>query len=288
MFSVALIYAANFSIAKYVLGGGFIEPSAFIVCRVLVALFLFYLYHRILIKEKISKEDKKSLFWCGVFGVAINQLFFFKGLKYTTPVHAALIMTTTPIIVLIVENLLTKIKMTINKIIGILIAFAGAVMIILHGKEIGFENKQLIGDLFIFINAVSYSIYLVKIKPFTGKYNPITINRYTFFIGAFCVIPFGIGDLVQTNWLQFTPEAWWAFAYVLIFTTFLAYYFNSWAMVIVNPSLVGVYIYLQPLLTSLIALMLGTDSLDLHIILSGICIFIGVFLVSYQKIPKKV
>lgn len=288
MFFVALIYAANFSIAKYVMVGGYIEPSAFIICRVIAALILFFLYHRLLLKEKILKEDRRALFWCGMFGVAINQLMFFKGLKYTTPVHAALIMTTTPIIVLIVENIISKTRITPYKLAGILVAFFGAVMIILHGKKIEFDNRQLIGDLFVFINAVSYSIYLVKIKPFTIKYHPITINRLTFFYGALLVIPFGITDLVHTDWISFTNQTWWAFGYVLLFTTFFAYYFNSWAMVIVNPSLVGVYIYLQPLLTSIIALILGTDSLDLHIILSGICIFLGVFLVSYQKIPKKV
>ncbi len=265
--------------------GGYIGPSGFILCRVVSALLLFILYHRLFIREEIAVKDKNALFWCAVFGVAINQLLFFIGLNHTTPIHAALIMTTTPITIVIVESILRKSKIGVRKISGILIAFTGAVMIIKSGKEVGFNNNQIIGDLFVFGNAVSYSIYLVKIKPFILKYHPVTINRITFLYGALLVLPFGFTDVVNARWTDFSPGIWWAFMYVLIFTTFFAYYFNSWAMLIVSSSLVGVYIYLQPLLTSIIALFLGTDKLSITIVLAGICIFLGVFFVSYQKIP---
>ena len=141
----------------------------------------------------------------------------------------------------------------------------------------------MLGDIFIFINAVSYGIYLAKVKPFIGKYHPMTINKVNFMYGLIVVIPFGFPGLVQVKWLDFTPNAWAAFVYVLIFTTFLAYYFNAWAMLKVKSSVVGVYIYFQPLLTTIIALMVGSDSLDFVTIFSGLSILFGVFLVSFSK-----
>lgn len=288
LFFVAFIYAANFSIAKYVMTGGFIGPSGFILCRVLSALVLFKVYHSLFIGQMIEAKDKKPLFWCAFFGVASNQLLFFLGLNYTSPIHASLIMTTTPISVVVVDTLLKKSYISFRKIVGILIAFVGALIIIQSGKKISFDNRQILGDILVFGNAISYSIYLVKIKPFILKYHPISINRITFLYGSLLVLPFGFQEVAYAKWSEFTPVIWWAFFYVLIFTTFFAYYFNSWAMLFVSPTLVGVYIYLQPLLTSIIALIFGTDKLTLTIVLSGICIFLGVFLVSYQKIPEKV
>lgn len=283
LFAVALIYAANFSIAKIVLGGAYIGPSAFIVCRVSAALFLFVVYHAIFVKEKISKEDIKPLFWCAVFGVATNQLFFFLGLALTTPIHAALIMTTTPIVVLLVEAFMKGVKITSTKIIGILLAFGGAIFIILSGKELTFNQQTTLGDLFVFANAVSYSVYLVKIKPFIGKYHPITINRITFMFGLLMVLPFGLVGLQNVSWHTYDIKIWSGFLYVLIFTTFFTYYFNAWAMLIVNPSVVGVYIYLQPLLTAVIALLAGSDQLEWNVVFAAVFIFFGVFLVSYKK-----
>lgn len=269
------------------MGGGYIGPSAFIVCRVALALLLFVSYHHFFIKEKIVGKDHWPLFWCAVFGVATNQLFFFLGLSMTSPIHAALIMTTTPIIVLLVEAVLKGVKITPSKITGILIAFCGALVIILSGKKISFDKNAVWGDLFVFANAVSYSIYLVKVKPFIGRYHPITINRITFLYGLLLVLPFGFSGLAAVNWQAFNFKIWSSFLYVLIFTTFFTYYFNAWAMLIVNSSVVGVYIYLQPLLTTIIALVFGSDQLDRTLVFSAAAIFFGVYLVSFTKNTQK-
>ena len=162
-------------------------------------------------------------------------------------------------------------------------AFGGALIIILSGKEISFDKNAALGDLFVFVNAVSYSIYLVKVKPFIGKYHPITINRMSFFYGLLLVMPFGLVGLGEVQWQAFDLRIWSAFFYVLIFTTFFTYYFNAWAMLIVDSSVVGVYIYLQPLLTTIIALLFGSDKLNINILFSAGAIFFGVYLVSFEK-----
>ncbi|GAB1397478.1 DMT family transporter [Saprospiraceae bacterium] len=287
MFSVAFIYAANFSIAKIVMGGGYVPPSTFILCRITSALVLFTVYHYLFVKEKIQPDDKKPMIWLAFFGVAANQLLFFMGLALTTPIHAALIMTITPISVVIVESVLRESPLTFNKVFGVLIAFTGAIFIILSGSDISFDGQTMLGDFFVFANAVFYSIYLVKVKPLVRKYHPITINRVTFLYGFFMVLPFGFPNITGIQWGAFDTRIWLSFLYVLIFTTFFAYYLNSWAMLIVKPSVVGVYIYLQPLLTIIIAIIIGTDKPDINIILAGLLIFTGVFLTSYTKNIKK-
>lgn len=267
--------------------GGYVPPSTFILCRVGMALILFMAYHAIFIREEIRKEDKPAMIWLALFGVAANQLLFFLGLALTTPIHAALIMTITPIAVVIVEAMLKEAPFTVYKVLGILLAFFGAVFIIASGKELSFDPKTVLGDVLVFANAVSYSIYLVKIKPFVRKYHPVTINRITFLYGFFMVLPFGFTGLLNVEWHTFDTTIWLSFFYVLIFTTFFAYYLNSWAMLVVNPSVVGVYIYLQPLLTVLIALVAGTDKPDLNIAIAGLLIFGGVYLTSVGKKTQK-
>jgi len=288
LFLVALIYGANYTIAKEVLDDEHIKPIGFILLRVITGLILFSIIHTVYIKEKVDRKDFVRLILCGLFGVAINQTFFFSGLKLTTPINASLIMTTTPILVLIASSIMIGERITLRKIIGIIIGGSGAVLLILNGEKINFGKDQILGDLMIFINATSYGIYLVIVKSLMKKYNPITVVKWVFIFGTLFVIPFGFGELTEVKWNTFDFSIWLAVAYVLLCTTFLAYLFNAYALKTVNPSVVSIYIYLQPLLATMIALLFAKDNLVPIKLISGILIFVGVYLVSSQKNKKNV
>ncbi len=288
LFLVALIYGANYTIAKEVLDNDHIKPIGFILMRVIIGLILFTAIHTFYIKEKVDKKDLLRLMLCGLFGVAINQTFFFSGLKLTTPINASLIMTTTPILVLIASSIMIGEKITPRKILGIIAGCSGAILLILNGRTISFEKEQVLGDLLIFINASSYGIYLVIVKSLMLKYNPITVVKWVFIFGTLFVFPFGIGELSEVRWNTFDTSIWLAIIYVLVCTTFLAYLLNAYALKTVNPSVVSIYIYLQPLLATTIALIFAKDNLVAVKVFSGILIFVGVYLVSSQRKSKNV
>ncbi len=280
LFLVALIYGGNFSIAKIVMDDDHLEPLAFIVLRVISAALLFWIFHLIFVKERVHRRDLSRMLLCAIFGVAINQTFFFSGLKMTSPINASLIMTTTPILVLIASSLLSGERVTAQKIAGIITGAAGAILLIAFGKTFSFGQSSWKGDLLIFINASSYGVYLVLVKDLMNKYHPITVIKWVFTFGFLMVLPFGAPGLLKTDWNTFTPVIWGAIAYVLVATTFLAYLFNAVALKSVNPSIVSIYIYLQPLTATIIALLLDKDYLSTEKIVAGLLIFLGVFLVS--------
>ena len=183
LFLVAVIYGGNYIVAKEVMDPGYIQPLAFIALRVGFGFILFWLFASTFIKESIDWKDFPRILTCAVFGVATNQLFFFSGLKLTTPINASLIMTTTPILVLIASALIIGEQITGKKIIGIILGASGAILLIAYGKDISFEQAHLLGDLFILINAISYGVYLVIVKTLMRKYHPITIMKWLFGIG---------------------------------------------------------------------------------------------------------
>jgi len=287
LFLVALIYGANYSIAKLVLDDNYIQPFGFIVFRALSGMGLFWFFHLAFVREKVKMKDVPMLILCAIFGVAINQMCFFMGLKYTTPINASLIMTTTPILVLVTSAILIKEKITFQKMIGIALGAIGAIILISKGGSFSLQQNQILGDALIFTNAMSYGIYLVLVKKLMNRYHPITVVKWVFTFSIFMVLPFGWNDVKAIEWSTFSSTIWWAFAYVLIAVTFLAYLFNAFALKIVNPSVASIYIYLQPLFASLIALMMGKDELGFIKILAGILIFTGVFLVSKPSSSSK-
>ena len=286
LFGASLIYGANYSIAKIVLDGDYISPMGLVLFRVITATLVFVIFHTLFIKEKVEKKDLLQLLFVSLFGVVINQSFFIIGLKHTVPINAALLLTIVPILVFVFSSILLKEKVNNRKILGISMGFAGVLVIILNKGGIVLSYETLKGDFLIFLNSTSYALYLVKVKPLLNKYNPITITKWIFLFGLIFIIPLGFNGITNINWASFDKSVWMAFIYVLLFTTVLAYLFNIMALKKVNPSVVGVYVYLQPILATIIAVLIGKDSLTPIKILAGVLIFIGVYLVSYRRKVK--
>lgn len=278
-----LIYGANYSVAKEVMPD-YIEPFGFILLRCLGATSLFWLLG-LTVREKLRREDVPRVALAGLFGIAINQLFFFKGLNYTFPINAAVIMTSTPILVLIVAAVVIKERITFVKSMGIVVGLAGTLLILLAGKKLSFGSETFLGDLLVFINATSYGVYLVILSPLMQKYHPFTVIRWVFLFGLLMVLPFGYDDLTQVQWHTFPPHIIWATVFVVVGLSFFAYLFNTMALRYVSPSVVSIYIYLQPLLAAGFAIAWGKDSLDWIKVISALLICTGVFLVSFK--PKR-
>ena len=276
-----LIYALNFTIAKDVMPN-FILPSAFILLRVIGALFLFSFSYFIFFFQKIEIKDILRFAICGLFGVAINQLFFFEGLNLTTPINAAIVMTTNPILVMLLSFIIVKEAISFRKILGITLGFVGASTLILSDGAIDLSSNNSTGNLFVFINATSYGLYLVIVKPLLNKYHPLTVLFYVFAFGLLFVLPFGYDDLTIVKWGTIPVNIYLEIIFVVVCTTFIAYLLNSSALKTLTASTVSIYIYLQPILASLFAIFLGADFLDEKKIIASVLIFSGVYLVSIR------
>lgn len=252
LFAVNLIYGVNYVVAKGLMPE-VIGPGGFILLRALGAVALFWLV-RLFIPERIRSEDVVRLVLCAVFGVALNQLMFFQGLMRTTPIHASVIMLATPILVLVMSGVLLGERVTLRKLNGVAFGTAGALGIIFVRAPEGGDSSPL-GDLFILINAASFAIYLVMVKPLMAKYTAITIMSWSFLIGALFILPFGAGELGAVNWAALTPAQIGAMAFVVVMVTFVAYLLNTWALRHVEASVVGTFIYLQPILAMVISVL---------------------------------
>ncbi len=277
LLAVALIYGANYTVAKDLMGSGLIKPLAFILCRVLAAVVLFWATS-LFIKEKIERKDHSTLIICALTGVVINQTLFFYGLHLGSVIHASLIMTATPILVVAVSWIMLKEAITYFKIGGVLLGCSGAILLILQAQVQGASINEPLGNAFIFINAVSFAIYLVLVKRLTHKYHPVTISKWVFLYGSIICIPMGLTQIQDVSWSDFDLSSWLSFIYVLVFTTFLAYLLNALALKQVSASTVSVYIYLQPLIAVVIALALNKDHLDWVKVMAAALIFTGVYL----------
>ena len=280
--TAGLIYGANYVIAKSIMPD-YIAAFGLIVIRVACASILFWIFHRIFIKEKIKHtRDYRKFFFLAIFGVGVNMLAFFKGLELTSPVNASIIMTLVPVIVLIGAYFTTKEKITPLKLSGITLGATGAILLITSG-DVSLENSRFLGDILIIINATFYGMYLVLVKPIMQRYHAVTVVKWIFILGLFMVTPFGFQDVLAVKWSAIPFNIWFSILFVIFGTTFSTYLLTAWALQHVNSSVAGAYIYLQPVFATLIAYFFANETLNIEKLIFAALIFMGVYLVSKKS-----
>lgn len=276
------IFGMNYHIAKGLMPDH-LTPFQVIFIRATIAIIVFWSLKFFTYKERVKTKDLLRLALCGVLGIAVNQIMFFKGLNLTKPVDASVIMISNPIIALIFANILVREKITIRKITGIVLGGTGAFLMITYGKNISFSTDHMLGNFFILINTSAYAMYLVLVKSLMMKYHPITVMKWIFLFGYIIIIPVTIKDIPKVEWAEFTTGVWLSILYVVFGTTIVAYLLNSFALKTLNSSVASFYMYFQPLVAGVVSYIKGYSPLQTVKIVSALLIFTGVFLVTRQR-----
>lgn len=279
--AVSLFYGINYSVLKIVVPE-YLGAYGFIVFRVIISAGIFWLIH-VFNREKIHwKEDGWRLALCAMTGVAINQLLFFKGISLTSAVNGSIIMTLTPVLVLLWAYVINKDKITKRKIVGVFIAMIGAIIIIYQPDAL-LSSGDWRGDLLILVNGASYALYLVIVKPLMTKYHPMTVVTWIFTIAILFVIPVGLGEAMDFNAGMMPMKVWISMAYAIVIVTVLVYFLNAWTLIKVDSSVVGAFIYLQPIFATLTAILFFNEIFLWRHLLAAIFVFSGVYLVTKKS-----
>lgn len=281
----ATIYGINHTLAKGVMPM-YIKPFGFIMLRVTGATILFWAISFLGPREKIEREDWVRLLFCSFCGMAVNMLAFFKGLDLSTPINSSVLITTTPIIVVVLSAILIKEKVSWRKIIGIGIGLVGAVVLILYGQEIRQDAPNIpLGNSLFLVNALFFALYLILVKKLVDKYHPFTLMKWLFLAGIFFNAPVALGEFLEVEWINLPVDVIAKMAFVVIGTTFLAYLFNLFALTQLKASTLSSFIYLQPLIAIIFALLMGKDTLTTVKIGAASLVLLGVYLVSKKATP---
>ncbi len=285
-FGATTIYGLNHTIAKGVMPL-YVKPFGFIMIRVLGATVLFWGISFLGPKEKIEKRDWGRLLLCSLFGMAINMLAFFKGLDLSTPINSAVLVTTTPIIVVVLSAFLIKEHIRWVKGLGIAIGLIGALFLIVYGHEVRQDAPNIaLGNILFLVNSFFFGLYLILTKKLVAKYHPFTIMKWLFLIGIFLNLPIALPEFLEISWRTLPMDAIWRIVFVVLGTTFCTYLFNVYALTQLKASTVSAFVYVQPLVGILFAVLSGKDSLSPVKIAAGALVVLGVYLVSKRPKPN--
>jgi len=285
MLAATLLFGANYWIAKGLMPDHLL-PMQIIFLRVL-GTFLIAWIIQISIKElrvlKIDRADFPRLILSSLLGVAINQMMFFTGLNLTTPVDAAIINSVNPIMVLVFAAWILKERIGLSRLGGIVLGATGALMLIFLGNPLSFKGGNLTGDMFIVVNTAAWSLYLVISKPLMVKYNPFLMMRWMFLIGFIGVFPFTIRQSLQIDFSSFDSYTWFSILYIIVGTTFMAYFFITYSLKRLSSPVVAYYTYIQPVIVAAIGIIVFAELISWVKIISALLVFGGIYFVTRKK-----
>jgi drug/metabolite transporter (DMT)-like permease len=278
-----LIFAANYAIVKYITPG-VIRPFALNVVRILVSLALFwFLFLFKPGKNVVQRKHIPRFIICALTGVVINQILFIKGLSLTTAIHSSLLSLATPIFITIIAAWLLREGFSWRKAAGLVCGVSGAALLVLLKDSVHNGPDILLGDVLVLINAISYSFYLVLVRPLMAAYSGIQVLRWVFTIGALVIIPVGMSEFAATDWTAFTTAHWISLGFVAVGATFFAYLLNVYGISVIGAAATGSYLYTQPVFAAIIAVAFAGEHFSIIKLAAAVLIFTGVYLVNVRK-----
>ncbi len=287
LFLVSLFYGILFSWAGEIMPK-YLNAEALVGLRIAFATLAFHIIGWSQKNTAINwKKHGLEFAICGFFGTSANMYLFFKGLQSTYPINAAVLMLATPLFVALFDHLRLKARPNWAFTLALFTA-AFACYKLLTESNHTFTSETRLGDLLVFINAIFYAVYLVRIKKLTAVYEPITVNRYTFSFGLLYISPLALTAVFQANYAAIPSPIWGKIIYILLVMSFLVYFMNAYAVKAAGPTLAGLYIYLQPLLATLIAFILQTDSLTVMKIIWILIVLLATFFATRNSPKAKI
>lgn len=234
-------------------------------------------------QEHVDHRDMLKIFFASLFALVFNQGVYIFGLSMTSPIDASIVTTTLPIVTMIIAAIYLKEPITNLKVLGIFVGAMGALTLILSSQTVGNGNGSIIGDLLCLVAQISFSIYLTVFKGLSQKYSPITLNKWMFIYASMCYIPFSYQDVAGIQWTEVSTAAYVQIGYVVIGGSFLAYIFIMTAQRLLRPTVVSMYNYMQPIVASIAAIIMGLGVFGWEKGIAVALVFLGVYIVTKSK-----
>ncbi len=274
---MVLIWSGNFIIAKVALRH--FPPFTLAVFRTTLAtLFVLLFFLPVARREpRPERRDWRKFVELGISGVVFNQMFFVLGLSHTSVAHSSVIISLSPVLVLVIARLRGLEELTKAKVVGVAMSFMGVAMLSSeHG--VSFRSPTLLGDLLTLSGSAAFAYYTVAGKGVADRYSSLTMNAYCYLVAATVIAPLTVWQGVRLDWRTVGLTGWLSLVYMALFSSAVAYLIYYWALRRISATRAATLSYLQPVLATLLGVLLLSEHLAPRLLVGGAVVLFGVYL----------
>lgn len=268
------IWGANATVMKITLTTVPVFSLAFLRFFGATLLLLPFVFHKLSFK----KHDLPLMLLCAVLGVTLNIGFFLLGIKLSTALNSAIIMATTPLITLFFARLFLKEKISRKLVIGSILGTLGIGIIITKDFAHGL-NLMPIGDTFLLLATIAAVAHEVVTKKLSFTYHAPIITFYSFLFGCLSFLPFAVLEFVKNPaWTTaLVPSSYFGIFYGILLSSFVAFSLWDWGLAQTDVAKVGFFSYLQPVITTVTAVMFLSEKITITFVIGSVFIVLGLF-----------
>lgn len=277
-----VIFGLNTTISRTLMPE-ILSPYSLTFFRLSGAMLLFWTASLFIKSEYVPPKDILKLFFASLFALVFNQLPYFVGLSITSPIDASIVVSTLPILTMILAAIVIKEPITTMKAVGVFVGASGAIILVYssHAPKAGESNFW--GNMIVMGAVVSFAIYLTVFKKLISRYSPITIMKWMFLFATISSYPFCHKALAQIEYSTFSTSVILRIAYVVVLSTFFTYLLIAVGQKVLRPTTFSMYNYLQPIVASITAVIIGIDTFGAEKALATVLVFAGVYIVTQSK-----
>lgn len=281
-----VIFGINVVVCRDIANESGIPPIVLFTMRSAVAGLLFWIVSLFSPKEHIPTRDLLKIFGAAILGIFLPQLTFLHAIALTTPVDLSILSTITPILTMFVAAIFLKEPITWKKILGVAVSFGGVLWLILQSVIVGggASETQPMGIVFCFMNYLTFALYLGTCRPLISRYSVVSLMKWMFLVSFVISVPFSLTSGFEVSAFGDVPGlVWWEIAFMIFFSTFVAYYLIPIGQQRIRPTLVSMYGYLQPIIAITASILSGMDRLTVTKVLAALLVFVGVWVVNQSR-----
>ena len=283
-FTAYAIFGVNIIVCKDLTSGHLISPITIFTLRSLGAGLMFWILSLFFPSEKVEKKDYLKILAAAFLGYFVTQLTFLVAIPDVTPMHCSIISAMSPIYTMFIAAIVLKEPLSWQKAIGVAVSLCGILFLILNNTGgSGASESSLSGLLLMFLNSISFSLYLGIFKPVIQKYSVLTFMKWIFLFSAIMSLPMSFREICSLSWIRIPAIQMWELGFLIVFATFISYFLIPLGQKAIRPTLVSMYSYIQPIIATIISIIIGMDILTWQKILASAMVFAGVFIVSGSK-----
>lgn len=267
------------------------DISAFVLvaCRVAGATLAFGILSLFVRHEHTSWHDRRQLFAAALLSVVFNQCLFIVGISFTSSIDASVITTMLPIVTMVLAAIVIREPITGLKAGGVLVGMTGAILLIMgNGQGLSFDANHIIGDIMCLTAQISFAAYLVFFKKTIIRIDAISLMKWMFLWATIVIVPFVIPELMKIDFTDIPTNVYLEICYTVFVATFFTYLLLSVGQKVLRPTVVSMYNYVQPVMSTAVSLLWGISTFGL---VKGIAIgfvFAGVYLVTQSKSKQQI
>lgn len=226
-------------------------------------------------RVKLEKKDILTVAVCGLTGIMLYAVLQNIAMQWTSASSATLIIASYPIITLLMESLIYKTKLSWMKIVAILIAICG-VVILSYVKTESRVSGELLGILLLMAAGVFWAVYNFMMKRVVNQYPPITLLFYITLFGTIFLLPLALFE--RTAWQAPTLLSFSMMLFLGVFCSVIAYLLYNRGLKTMAPSTITSMLNLMPIIGVFFSWILLGEQVTLRKIIGGAIVILGVML----------